>query len=52
MLAQVKEMITYIQNKCKEHGIKREIPIHILIETHGALHEVFEIARFCLGFKY
>ncbi len=42
--SQVKEMITYIQNKCNEHGIKREIPIHILMETHGALHEVFEIA--------
>jgi len=41
---QVKEMITYIQESCKKHGIKREIPIHVLIETHGALAEVFEIA--------
>jgi len=43
--AQVKEMITYIQTKCRENGITREIPIHVLIETHGALHEVFEIAE-------
>ena len=42
--AQVREMISYIQNKCRECGIQREIPIHVLIETHGALHEVFEIA--------
>lgn len=42
--AQVSEMIAYIQKKCVEHGIHREIPIHVLIETHGALHEIFEIA--------
>ena len=41
---QVGEMIVYIQKKAAQHGIKREIPIHALIETHGALHEVFEIA--------
>jgi len=41
---QVKEMIEYIQNKCRECGIQREIPIHVLIETHGALHQVFQIA--------
>lgn len=42
--AQVGEMIAYIQKKAAQHGVKREIPIHALIETHGALHEVFEIA--------
>jgi len=42
--AQVKEMITYIQDATKKAGIKREIPIHVLIETHGALLEVEEIA--------
>lgn len=41
---QVKEMITYIQEACKKAGIKREIPIHVLIETHGALQDVEEIA--------
>jgi len=37
---QVKTQIEYIQAKCKEVGISREIPIHILIETHGALQDV------------
>ena len=26
------------------HGIEREIPVHVLIETPGALHEVWQIA--------
>ncbi len=28
----------------QDHGIDRRIPVHVLIETHGALHEVWEIA--------
>ena len=31
-----------LRNRC---GISREIPVHVLIETPGALHEVWEIAR-------
>ncbi|MCB1192149.1 MAG: CoA ester lyase [Leptospiraceae bacterium] len=42
---QVEEMIQYIQNACKKAGITREIPIHVLIETHGALFDVEVIAR-------
>ncbi|MCB9557782.1 MAG: CoA ester lyase [Deltaproteobacteria bacterium] len=42
--AQVAEMIDYIRASCEKHGIKREIPIHTLIETQGALREVWEIA--------
>lgn len=42
--AQVGEMITYIQQAAKKAGIKREIPIHVLIETHGALEDAFKIA--------
>lgn len=42
--AQVREMISYIQQVAKKSGIKREIPIHVLIETHGALKDAFEIA--------
>lgn len=42
--AQVKEMITYIQEACKNHNLKREIPIHVLMETHGALLEIEAIA--------
>lgn len=42
--AQVAEMIAYIQEAAKKAKLEREIPIHVLIETHGALHECFEIA--------
>lgn len=27
------------------HGIDREIPVHVLVETPGALHDAWEIAR-------
>ncbi|MEZ4494497.1 MAG: aldolase/citrate lyase family protein [Dehalococcoidia bacterium] len=39
------EMIDYVRQATAKAGIKREIPIHALIETHGALHEVWEIAE-------
>jgi len=42
--SQAAEMIAYIQKVAKTHGIEREIPVHVLIETHGALHDVYEIA--------
>ncbi|MCE9633819.1 MAG: CoA ester lyase [Methylophilales bacterium] len=42
--SQAAEMIAYIQKVAKLHGIEREIPVHVLIETHGALHDVYEIA--------
>ncbi|EKR74602.1 HpcH/HpaI aldolase/citrate lyase family protein [Leptospira noguchii] len=42
--AQVEEMIAYIQKTAQKAGIKREIPIHVLIETNGALQEVEKIA--------
>lgn len=41
---QAREMIEYVQAVAKEHNINRVIPIHILIETHGALKQVHEIA--------
>lgn len=41
---QVAEMIDYIQKTTVKQGIKREIPIHVLIETHGALRDVEKIA--------
>lgn len=43
-VAQIKEMVTYIQGLTRLHSIEREIPIHVLIETHGALKDVWEIA--------
>ena len=41
---QVKEMVNYIQQQAKVNNIKREIPVHVLVETHGALREVEDIA--------
>lgn len=43
-VAQVAEMIGHIQQVAKFHGITRTIPIHVLIETHGALRDVHAIA--------
>ncbi|MCX4186501.1 HpcH/HpaI aldolase/citrate lyase family protein [Methylophaga sp. OBS4] len=42
--AQAAKMIAYIQQVARDNGISREIPVHVLIETHGALRDVFEIA--------
>lgn len=42
--AQVREVIDYIRQGCQQSGIAREIPVHVLIETHGALADVWEIA--------
>ena len=42
--SQVNEMINYIKNKSNQLGITKRIPIHILIETHGALKDVQQIA--------
>lgn len=41
---QASEMIAYIQKTATFNGIERQIPVHILIETHGALRAVHEIA--------
>jgi citrate lyase subunit beta/citryl-CoA lyase len=41
---QASEMISYIQTVAKANNISRKIPVHILIETHGALKQVHEIA--------
>lgn len=43
-VAQVVEMSDYVQATAKRVGVDRQIPIHVLVETHGALKEVFEIA--------
>lgn len=42
---QVAEMIEYIQKRASKAGVKRDIPIHVLIETHGALKDVWNIAK-------
>jgi len=43
--AQVAEMIIHVEQVAARHGIRRQIPIHALVETHGALHDAAEIAR-------
>lgn len=42
---QVAEMIETLQRLCFENGIERKIPVHVLIETQGALREVWQIAE-------
>jgi citrate lyase subunit beta / citryl-CoA lyase len=42
--AHAAEMVEYIQKKTAQLGLQREIPIHVLIETHGALRDVHRIA--------
>lgn len=39
-----KEMIEYVRSVSTSNHIGREIPIHILVETHGALRDVHQIA--------
>ena len=43
-VAQLQAVIGYIQDGCLSRGITRQIPIHVLIETHGALADVWDIA--------
>lgn len=43
--SQAEEMIAHIKKTAVENGINRTIPVHILIETHGALQEVNTIAK-------
>lgn len=44
-ISQAKEMIAYVQKAATFYGVERVIPVHILIETHGALNQVHEIAK-------
>ena len=42
--AQVAEVIDYVQQVARKAGRTEPVPIHVLVETHGALHEAFAIA--------
>jgi len=42
---QVAEMIAHVERVAAQHGVRRQIPIHALIETHGALQDAAAIAR-------
>ncbi len=44
-VAQAEEMVFYIQSVTRRKKLKREIPVHVLIETHGALHDAWAIAQ-------
>lgn len=43
--SQVREVIDFVQSTAAKAGVQRSIPVHVLIETHGALEEVFDIAK-------
>ncbi len=43
--AQVAEMIIYIEQVAARHRARRPIPIHALVETHGALREADALAQ-------
>lgn len=43
-LADVRQAIAYISQVAQAHGKGRELPVHVLIETHGALSAVQSIA--------
>lgn len=42
---QVAEVIRYIGEASKKAGLDKPVPVHVLIETHGALRDVFQIAE-------
>jgi citrate lyase subunit beta/citryl-CoA lyase len=41
---QVAETIIYIQRIAAQHRIRRQIPVHVIVETHGALRQAWDIA--------
>jgi citrate lyase subunit beta / citryl-CoA lyase len=43
-VGQVTEVIGYIGEAGRKAGMTRDVPVHVLIETHGALRDVFAIA--------
>lgn len=43
--SEASEIITFIESECSKRSLERVPPIHLLIETHGALRAVWEIAK-------
>ena len=43
-VAQAAEMIDFIQGVATKRKAGRGIPVHVLVETHGALHDAYAIA--------
>jgi citrate lyase subunit beta / citryl-CoA lyase len=44
-VTQAAEMIGYVREVSSKKNLSREIPIHVLVETHGALHDAWDIAQ-------
>jgi citrate lyase subunit beta/citryl-CoA lyase len=44
-VGQVAEMVACVQGAAAKSKAKREIPVHVLVETHGALHDAWDIAQ-------
>jgi citrate lyase subunit beta/citryl-CoA lyase len=42
--AHAAEIAAYVQEVARKRRVKRAIPIHVLIETHGGLYEAWDIA--------
>ena len=43
--ADAKEMIGYVRTVAANNNIGREVPIHVLVEAHGALRDIQQIAQ-------
>lgn len=43
--SQLAPIIEHLNSRAQSLGVDRQIPVHVLIETHGALAEVWQIAR-------
>jgi citrate lyase subunit beta / citryl-CoA lyase len=41
---EAREMIAHIESTCQAVGLSRPVPVQILVETHGALAEVAQLA--------
>lgn len=41
---QAKEILQYIKKASSDHKLPKPIPVHLLIETHGAVRDAWEIA--------
>ena len=43
-VSDVETQIMALDSACSRHGIARKIPVHVLIETPGAVHDAWQIA--------
>lgn len=43
--SEIQQMVDYINQQTLKAGLGKNIPVHVLIETHGALKDVWQIAE-------